>query len=202
MASRFDSSPTTAKRTAVQAQLLAAAHEVLDEGVAYTDLSIERITKRAGLSRTAFYFYFADKRELLLGLAEDVAAQFYDQAARWFTGDGRSADDVRDALSGIGSLYDDHGTVVRVLVEAAASDEQSSALWHMLMGRFIDATRARIERDQQAGSALPEPAGPLAFSLCWMCERAFYEHHIQPPGPSRDELVDALTAIWTRSIYG
>ena len=32
----------------------------------------QRITTRAGISRTAFYFYFRDKRELLMRLTEDV----------------------------------------------------------------------------------------------------------------------------------
>jgi TetR/AcrR family transcriptional regulator, ethionamide resistance regulator len=202
MATRFDATPTTAKREAVQAQLLTAAHAVLEEGSGYVDLSIERITSRAGLSRTAFYFYFADKSELLLALAEDVAAQFFAGVASWFAGEGPTDEDTRQGLTNILELYDQHGAVVAILVEAATSDERASWLWHSLIGRFVDATQARIERDQAAGQALPGPARELAFSLCWMTERVMYERHLKHPGEGGAELVDALTAIWTRSIYG
>jgi AcrR family transcriptional regulator len=200
--SRFATSPPTPKRAAVQAQLLRAAADVLDEGISYADLSIERITRRAGLSRTAFYFYFADKRELLMALAQEVSARFYAQAERWFSGDGSTPDEISVALANICALYDAHGAVVRVVVEATTSDEQIGALWRLLMSQFVGAARARIEQEQQAGRARPGPAGELAFALCWMSERALYEHHFQPDTGSREELVEALTAIWTRSIYG
>jgi TetR/AcrR family transcriptional regulator, ethionamide resistance regulator len=198
MASRFDATPATAKRTAVQAQLIAAAHDMLEEGAGYTELSIERITRRAGLSRTAFYFYFADKGELLLALVEDVAAQFFGQADGWFSGDI----EIRDSLANIVSLYDEHGAVIAIMIQATSSDEQAARLWRTLIGRFIDATRARIERDQAAGKALQGSAGTIAFSLCWMTERALYEHYVAPGDHGRDELVDSMTAIWQRSIYG
>src|SRR5437870_620924 len=59
--------PTTAtpKRAAVQAEVLRATEELLAEGASWADLGVERIATTAGISRTAFYFYFADKRELL-----------------------------------------------------------------------------------------------------------------------------------------
>ncbi len=198
MASRFDATPATAKRTAVQAQLIAAAHDMLEEGAGYTELSIEQITRRAGLSRTAFYFYFADKGELLLALVEDVAAQFFGQADGWFSGDI----EIHDSLANIASLYDEHGTVIAIMIQAASSDDQAAKLWRMLIGRFIDATKARIERDQAAGKARDGCAATIAFSLCWMTERALYEHHVAPAEHGRDELVDSMTAIWQRSIYG
>ncbi len=202
MATRFDATPPTAKREAVQAQLIEAAHLVLEEGTGYAELSIERITRRAGLSRTAFYFYFADKSELLLALAEDVAARFFAAVASWFAGESSTDEDIRQALSNILELYDEHGAVVAILVDAAGSDEAASRLWHSLIGRFVAATQARIERDQATGQALDGPAGELAFSLCWMTERVMYERHVQHRGERGEELLDALTAIWKRSIYG
>ena len=52
----------TPKRAAVQAAVLRATEELLRDGASYADLNIERIARRAGISRTAFYFYFRDKR--------------------------------------------------------------------------------------------------------------------------------------------
>src|SRR4030081_711105 len=69
--------PTSAKRAEIEARVLEATEALLGEGASYTELNIERIATRAGISRTAFYFYFDDKRELLMRLTEDVAEPLY-----------------------------------------------------------------------------------------------------------------------------
>ena len=66
MPPRSSTASTTPKRAAVQAAVLTATEQLLGEGASYADLNIERIATRAGISRTAFYFYFADKREVAL----------------------------------------------------------------------------------------------------------------------------------------
>src|SRR3954466_8269286 len=94
----------TAKRAAVQASVLDATQALLAEGVSYADLNIERITTRAGISRTAFYFYFRDKRELLLRLTEDVTDELYREGDIWFSGEGEPADELGRALRNISGL--------------------------------------------------------------------------------------------------
>ena len=70
--SRRPQAPTE-KRQATEAAVLTAMEELLGEGTPYAALSVERIATRAGISRTAFYFYFADKRELLMRLAAELS---------------------------------------------------------------------------------------------------------------------------------
>ena len=67
----------TEKRAAVEAAVLEATEGLLVGGRSYADLTIEDIARGAGISRTAFYFYFRDKRELLMRLTEDVAEGLY-----------------------------------------------------------------------------------------------------------------------------
>ena len=187
----------TAKRVAVQAAVLAATEELLSEGASYADLNIERIAKRAGISRTAFYFYFRDKRELLTRLTADVAELLYQQAEIWFSGEGDPEAEIREALTNIAALYAEHGVLLRAIVEVSTYDEEVARFWREMLSRFVDATRRRIERD-----APGVPAEATAFSLCWMTERVFYERMVQATLPSRQELVDALCGIWVRSVYG
>ena len=186
----------TAKRQAVQGAVLAATEQLLREGASYADLRIEHIARRAGISRTAFYFYFRDKRELLMRLTEDVNDLLYAQADIWWSGGGDPAAEMRRALTNIAALYDQHGVLLRAIVEVSTYDDDVAAFWREMMGRFVDATRRRIERD-----APGVPAEATAFSLCWMTERVFYERIVQQAVPPRHELVDALCGIWVRSVY-
>lgn len=195
--------PSTAKRAQIQEAVLAATEELLSSGGSFQDLKIEKIATAAGISRTAFYFYFKDKRELLMRLAEDITSELYSQADDWFAGDdGEPEDQVSGALAAISALYFAHGSLLRAIVEVSTYDEEIATFWRALLQRFADATTDRILTEQKAGRAPAMPAAPTAFALVWMTERTFYQQLVQGAPVDREELVAALNGIWLRSIYG
>jgi TetR/AcrR family transcriptional regulator, ethionamide resistance regulator len=196
-----EAAPTT-KREAVQAAVLAATEELLSEGASYADLNIERIATRAGISRTAFYFYFRDKRDLLTRLTADVAELLYQQAEIWFSGQGDPEAEIREALTNIAALYDEHGVLLRAIVEVSTYDDEVAQAWHGLLGRFVDATRVRIEAEHAAARAVADHPQATAFALCWMAEHTMYQHSVQGRPFATDEMVEALVGIWLRSVYG
>ena len=204
---RGDGGPI-ARRTDGQARrraigVLAATSELLGEGVSYADLNIERIATRAGISRTAFYFYFRDKRELLLRLTEDVTDELYRQGDIWFSGAGEPTAEVAEALQKIGALYREHGAVLRAIVQAAATDDEVAVFWHAILDRFVDATARRIdELRSDGGTVVAEDARATAFALCWMIERAFNQQLVLGEPIAHDQLVAALSGIFVRAVYG
>src|SRR3954469_5728169 len=127
---------TTPRRVAVQSDVLRATEELLAEGTSWADLGVERIATTAGISRTAFYFYFRDKRELLLRLTEDVMGDLYLEADRWFSGDGAPEEAIREALGNIAALYEEHNCLLRVIVEVSTYDDEVAQFWRSLIGRF------------------------------------------------------------------
>lgn len=186
------------KRAAIEAAVLEATESLLAEGATFAELNIERIATRAGISRTAFYFYFRDKRELLMRSTAEVNGQLMAAAETWWSGDA----DLGAALARIAELYREHDALLRAVVEVSTYDEEVAVYWRGLVGRFVDATQERIEAEQAAGRAQPGPARPMAFALVWMVERAFYELRVQDEPVDPAELVDALSAIFTRTVYG
>lgn len=186
------------RRAQIEASVLGATEALLAEGASFAELGIERIATRAGISRTAFYFYFRDKRELLVRLTEEVNAQLMAAAEGWWSG----GEDIRGALLRIGSLYSEHGLLLRAVVEVSTYDEDVAQFWRGQVGRFVEATRTRIEAEQAAGNALPGPAGATAFALVWMTERSFYQQGVQEDPADIDELVEALAGIFERTVYG
>ncbi|HEX2084660.1 MAG TPA: TetR/AcrR family transcriptional regulator [Solirubrobacteraceae bacterium] len=180
------------KRAAIEAAVLRATEELLEEGASFAELGIERIATRAGISRTAFYFYFRDKRELLVRLTEEVNAELLAAADTWWSGES----DLRTALHAIADLYSEHGALLRAVVEVATYDEEVARFWRGLVGRFVDATRERIE----AEGGDPSPAPATAFALVWMVERSFYQQLVQGEPLPIDELVDAMATIFERTL--
>jgi TetR/AcrR family transcriptional regulator, ethionamide resistance regulator len=191
----------TPKRAAVQAAVLQATEDLLRDGASYADLNIERIARRAGISRTAFYFYFRDKREVLMRLSANLSERLYREADVWFSGIGDPAGEMRRALSSVAAVYREQGVLVRAIVEVSAYDDEVARFWRALVERFIDATRTRIDSEREAGRSRAVPSQATAFALCWMTERAFYQQLVQEQPDVRD-LVDALGGIWMRVVYG
>lgn len=175
---------------------------MLSEGASFTDLSVERIATAAGIKRSGFYFYFRDKRELLMRLTEDVAEDLYGQAEAWWSSGEDGASALRDALGEIITAYRRHGVLLRAIVEASAYDETVAGFWRALVGRFIEATRARIEAEQSEGRVAGLPAEVAAFSLVWMTERACYQALVQGRDVAAEDFREGIVAVWTRSIYG
>jgi TetR/AcrR family transcriptional regulator, ethionamide resistance regulator len=192
--------PPTAKRAQVQAAVLKATEELLAGGSSYAELNVERIATAAGISRTAFYFYFRDKRDLLMRLAGDVTELLYAQADIWFSGHGDDPErEIREALTRIAELYREHGVLIRAIVEVSTYEEDIATFWRGLLARFVDATARRIEADDQlpAGSA-----HATAFALTWMVERTFYQQLVQEQPLEQDVLIDAIVGIYRATVYG
>jgi AcrR family transcriptional regulator len=200
--SRRPEAPTE-KRQAVEAAVLQAMEELLAEGAAYATLSVERIAKRAGISRTAFYFYFADKRELLMRLASKLSDELYHEADAWWSGAGDGPQQLTTALGKIAALYRAHGPLVRAVVEMSTYDDVVGSFWRTLVERFVSASAQRIASEIDVGRAdatlNPEAT---AFALVWMGERVLYEMLAQDGPVPDDELVRALARIWIATVYG
>jgi AcrR family transcriptional regulator len=192
--------PPTAKRAQVQAAVLTATERLLAEGSSYADLNVERIATAAGISRTAFYFYFRDKRDLLMRLAGDVTELLYAQADIWFSGEGEDPEDeIREALTQIAALYQEHGTLIRAIVEVSTYEEDIATFWRSLLNQFVEATARRIERE---GQPLPGSAQATAFALVWMVERTYYQQLVQEQPLPDSDVVDAIVGIYHGTVYG
>jgi AcrR family transcriptional regulator len=190
--------PQTVKRAQVQAAVLAATEQLLAEGSSYADLNVERIATAAGISRTAFYFYFRDKRDLLMRLANDVTELLYQQADIWFSGEGDvPEDEIREALTRIAALYGEHGVLIRAIVEVSTYEEDIATFWRGLLNGFVEATARRIEREGVA----PGAAQATAFALTWMVERTFYQQLVQEYPIPQGDVVEAIVGIYRNTVY-
>ena len=196
------STAPTAKRAAVEAALLEATETLLAEGASFADLGVERIAKQAGITRTAFYFYFADKTELLMALTADVNQLLLEQALIWWSGDGEPAIRLERALKGVAELFGEHAVLLKALGEVAAYDEQVAEHWQRLIGEFVEATEQRITDEQADGRATCASPAATAFALTWMAEGVFNQRILQQGGRADDELITALVEIRVRAIYG
>jgi AcrR family transcriptional regulator len=185
------------RRREGEARFVTATESLLAGGSSFAELSVERIAAEAGRPRTAFYLYFRDKRDLLERATEHVINQLYVEADRWYSGhDGRH--DLRTALGDFLGTYRDHAPVLRAVIEAAGYDERIGDFWRAVVRRFADANERRLVEEGME----PGRAAAMAFALTWMTERTCYQQIARGGSVDDPELVEALTEVWERSVYG
>jgi TetR/AcrR family transcriptional regulator, ethionamide resistance regulator len=186
-------------REQIQAAVTAATLELAEEA-AFKDLTVDQIARAAGLSRTAFYFYFRSKHDLLRAAMEEVSDEAFREADRWWHGEGEPRSLIRAAIEGVVDVYQRHVNLMRVGQEVAMYDPEMAALWQELMDRFIDATAEHLRAEQAVGRLRPLEPGATAESLVWMMERCNYVY-LGLGRRSRAQVVETLTAIWYHALY-
>src|SRR6201986_4622858 len=101
------------RREQMERQLLDATERLMRDGASFTELSVDRLSPEAGISRASFYIYFEAKGHLLRRLAGEVFADLADSADRWWrVAWRRSPDDVRTAMVGLVATYRRHEAVL------------------------------------------------------------------------------------------
>ena len=188
------------RREEARDAFVGAALELVEEAP-FADVTVDEIARAAGASRPAFYVHFQDKQELLLAAVEEVSAALYEEADRWWHGEGEPEELVREAIAGVMRVYGEHATLMRVAVEVSTYDEEFRAVWIALAERFIDATAEHIRVEQQSGRIASglDPQS-TAEALVWMTERCQYIY-LARGDRDADQLTESLTAVWTAALY-
>ena len=98
---------------------------LLSQGQPFKDITVDELARAAGLSRTAFYFYFPGKEQAMMSAATEVTAELYDRADTWWHGEGPPEELVRAALDGILQVYVEHTALMRAMVELTSYSRSS-----------------------------------------------------------------------------
>ncbi|MGK2954457.1 MAG: TetR/AcrR family transcriptional regulator [Solirubrobacterales bacterium] len=182
-------------------ELIQAAMDQAAAG-SFKDLTVEGITREAGVSRSAFYVYFGDKEELLLGALEDLIASHQNRLGNCWTEGGDPRRGVEKAIYDIARVYADNSELLGLAFETATYDEEVRELWSVLLETIVEGTTNEIQTRQREGaidSSLDAEA--LANGLVLMTERSFQVNLGQDDrGP--ESVAAELTKVWWAALFG
>jgi TetR/AcrR family transcriptional regulator, ethionamide resistance regulator len=186
-------------RPEVEAAVRTALLGLLSGGTPFKKLTVDELARAAGLSRTAFYFYFPGKEQALMSAATEVTAELYERADTWWHGEGPPEERVRAALAGILDVYVRHAALLRAAVELASYSKEFEDFYNALLERFVRATADHLRREGNAGRLRELDQEVVSEALVWMVERC--NHVLVKQGRPPEELVDALTSVWVHALY-
>ncbi len=187
------------RRTENEQRIHDAIVALVGEGESFTELSVERIVAKAGISRSTFYVYFADKGEVLRALGGAVLGRIYDGARSWFeAGDEVTREDIERAMRSILDAFRGDEVVMTALAETAVYDPEVRDMYRESVEAFIRSTVKLIQRGQRSGRVRALKAADVAPALSWMIERTTLQ---QAPGAPPKEL-DRIAAGLAEVIWG
>jgi len=164
-------------------------------------INIADISRDAGVTRSAFYFYFENKAGAVAALMEEMYDESY-VAAALLSSDGTPAERIEATIRALFAACDKHEHIYRATLDARATSTTVRELWDNDRESFVPVVADLIEAERVSGAAPPGvDARNLASVLLELNDRML--ERLALGGPlSRDQLVEAVVAVWVNTIYG
>ncbi len=164
-------------------------------------LNVADIARAAGVTRSAFYFYFENKQAAVAALVADM----YDEAVAataLLGGSGAPAENIEATIRALFGAWERHQHIYRAMLDARATSAAVRELWDSDRSSFVPLVAEVIEAERAAGRAAAGPdASDLATVLLELNDRAL-ERLARGDGLSREALTDTVVHVWLSSIYG
>ena len=180
--------------------LRAARAELADSGV--EGLTLERVARRAGVSKGAVQYAFGSKDQLLGELAHDTLFSIYsDGIAATREGEPIDLTDLVDALSR--GLASDEGRLV-ALVALMATARRSEATRDALANFYVqtDARIAQSLTDAGITTSSDEELAKVVRGTRGAVLGMFVHWVVHPQGRTLDEVAQEVRGMLTRLLMG
>ncbi|GAA4083748.1 TetR/AcrR family transcriptional regulator [Nocardioides kongjuensis] len=128
------------------------------------ELTVDAIAKAAGVSRTAFYFYFPTKQAVVADLLDGLWDRFGDSYG-WLDTTGADRAALREHHRLVAEVWREHASILSCTT-GPSLDYQPLLEWaDRARARFVDGLAAKVLRDRAEGVA---PGGVDAPALAQM----------------------------------
>jgi AcrR family transcriptional regulator len=165
-------------------------------------VNIAEISKQAGVSRSAFYFYFENKGAAVAALVERMVDEVFDLNDVFTSAGGPPEQRIRAMLEGLFGSWERHRHMFDAMLDARGSSASVRDIWDQARESFVEPVADMIRAERAAGTA-PDGVAPevLASVLLELNDRLL-ERLTLGGRLSRDELMAGGIAVWLNSIYG
>ncbi len=181
--------------------LLRAFDELLREQT-LEQVNVAEISRRAGVTRSAFYFYFESKAAAVLALMAELYDDASDATDLLVKAEGEPRERIRRVIATLFDSVDGTPHTYRALLEARAASPDVRALWDAGRADFAAMVAEMIERERASGAAVDGPPAAALAAVLLDLNDTGVERHALGGGPPREEHIDALTHLWISGIYG
>ena len=175
-------------------------HHLRNDG--FERLNIADVTRRAGVTRSAFYFYFENKAAAVAALLDPM----YDDgflASDILTSSPRPPQDrIRAMLDALLDTVEEYRYLFEAMLEAKATNAAVRQIWDDARDSFIPALATMIAAERTAGQAADGPSPDVLATTLLEFNDRLLERYTLGGRLSRDELLAGAQAVWMGTLYG
>ncbi|OBF11983.1 TetR/AcrR family transcriptional regulator [Mycobacterium sp. ACS4331] len=188
-----------------RARLVGAVLDLLCDHT-LAELSVLQITRHAGVTRPAFYFYFESKYALLSAAMGQVWTRFV-QARPLLNGldlRGAPGELIRQITRDAVEIWHQHHGLLAAVVEARGSDAQIARQWSDLTAQTSAQICQILSLLQATGRVKPasDDLSGLVSALMGMTVWTLLERGATADARQREEIVEVISAVWLAAVWG
>jgi AcrR family transcriptional regulator len=185
--------------------IMQTAERLLEER-SLSEISVDDLARGAGISRSAFYFYFPSKDAVVLTLVDRMvaeAASARDEVSERLLASNPIAA-WRESLRIFYATFGAHRAVIRAASELGSTNAEARVAHTQILEGWVADVTERIVAERERGAAPGgAPARDLAVALVQMNERVLSAIFIdETPAVSEEHVLEILGHIWLTSVYG
>lgn len=175
--------------------------EMLHSGIPFSDITVQQISERTAVPRSAFYVHFADKNELLTRIGF---------GALWHS--VRTAEDQQHYPSGPDYLaaamtaalqyIEPNRPIVRAVLDTSRYVPDVAEEFFRYQTTLQIKLAIRIRQQQQGGQALGGDANDMAFALAVFNTEMIRQYVSVQTSLSTVRWLELTSLVWRRVIYG
>jgi TetR/AcrR family transcriptional regulator, ethionamide resistance regulator len=165
-------------------------------------INIAEIAKQAGVTRSAFYFYFENKGAAVAALMERMVDETFAVNEHFTTGSDNPRVRIRTMLTGLFAMWERHQHLFKAMLEVRGSSPSVREIWDTARESFVDSI-AEMIRSERATGAAPSGVDADVLATVLLEFNGQLLERLTLGGPlSPEQLMDGATAVWLGSVYG
>ena len=185
------------RRTAILESL---DHHLRNSG--FDGINIADVTKRAGVTRSAFYFYFENKAAAVAALLEPMYEDGF-VASDILTSTAEPPHSrIRAMVEALLDTVEHHRYLLQAMLDARASNPAIRQVWDDARETFVPAVAAMIAAERDSGRAPDGPQVEVIAGMLLEFNDRLLERYTLGGTLTREQLSEGAEAVWLRTIYG
>jgi AcrR family transcriptional regulator len=183
----------------------AAILDALDRWLQDSDLAainVADVAKEAGVTRSAFYFYFENKAAAVAALMEEMVDETLQVSDAFTSSTAAPAVRIQTMLDGLILMWERHRHLFKAMLDARGAGGTIREIWDDATTSFVDSVAGMIRTDRAAGRAPDGLDAAVLASVLLDVNGRMLERLTLGGALTRAQLIDGTAAIWLSTIYG
>ena len=165
-------------------------------------INIAEISKQAGVTRSAFYFYFENKGAAVAALMERMVDETFAVNDAFTSSSDPPGQRINAMLDGLFGTCERHRHMFRAMLDAWGSSASVRDIWDNARESFVESVAEMIRTDRAAGVAPDGVDAEVMASVLLEFNDRLLERLTLGGTLTRQQLRDGAAAVWLRSVYG